>query len=748
MAADDHAQALTDAQIEEVLDTIPEIPGSCAFAQEYVRSGIVKRYRAILREVNLRPSRFDAFKAKFANRFHRALIEPGTPVGENAAEGISEILTQANLSSFHQAGREGVGNIRTVADIINLNQKPTNTNAYVHLSLPGLSHIDIILLSAALQTHSIRSFTQSVASAVHPRGDLPWYYPLFRFYARSRNPAFEMPENVHSSQFVRLQLKPELLYWKRITTADVAEVIDRGGGTISIFSPAFLGIIDIYPNVENAILSVSKLQRQSEMRAAKGAEKTTLAASSGTTRRNASIAAKRGDTDDVRLDGQLVTPGLLLSRAPPASVNQLFLQNVIARLKGDSLFVSSATRNRAFLTAVEAAGLLVPTAARSLAVFSGVRIVETRFAGHFFGETYDGHVRRLWINAPATANAVSHFPHAKALWIIREVVGPDAVIADNVNDSGCIEVSGVPLSEPILAAVEKRKNDEVSRWNADCVDYAQRYRQGLIPNKPPPRPSEFVLNATNYYIVGMNPVVPALALLLQHPAVDGCVTITNRPREIAAVLGIEPTRSQLFIELQQFIVLSNKYMHPVHINLIVELMTGHGIPIPITPRGNVSLGNGAYPEAAASGLDAFTRSALRGGKEPGHSTAASLIFGVVARLGTGVSFTTPNNPLPERPLVDTRTEQRAAVKVDSSVVADERPTRPDTGDGINAVDSAVLASLSDAEARATAAALVPGGFGSGGGGGGGSSAEANGSVFAAAAGVVGDGGEEDDLRDV
>jgi DNA-directed RNA polymerase II subunit RPB1 len=73
--------------------------------------------------------------------------------------------------------------------------------------------------------------------------------------------------------------------------------------------------------------------------------------------------------------------------------------------------------------------------------------------------------------------------------------------------------------------------------------------------------------------------------ILAIPGVDHTKTVSSNPWDIWEVLGIEATRSFLFIELKEVITSDGTYINSKHIDLCVDAMTHIGRPTPATRFG-------------------------------------------------------------------------------------------------------------------------------------------------------------------
>ncbi len=90
---------VTDEQIEDICKSliITSTPNEC---QEQILQNHKNNIRNELKDIKLKPSRFQEYKNTVICNFYKSLIAPGESAGTNAAQNISEPTTQQSLSRY------------------------------------------------------------------------------------------------------------------------------------------------------------------------------------------------------------------------------------------------------------------------------------------------------------------------------------------------------------------------------------------------------------------------------------------------------------------------------------------------------------------------------------------------------------------------------------------------------------------------------------------------------------------------
>lgn len=98
---------LTENEIEEILENIPELPAPYPFVGEFMRNQLIYKLRYGLEKIQLNIDAYDEFKEVLREHIYRALVYANSATGELSAVGLGEPLQQALLSAIHSLGKKG-----------------------------------------------------------------------------------------------------------------------------------------------------------------------------------------------------------------------------------------------------------------------------------------------------------------------------------------------------------------------------------------------------------------------------------------------------------------------------------------------------------------------------------------------------------------------------------------------------------------------------------------------------------------
>lgn len=125
--------------------------------------------------------------------------------------------------------------------------------------------------------------------------------------------------------------------------------------------------------------------------------------------------------------------------------------------------------------------------------------------------------------------------------------------------------------------------------------------------------------------------------LLANDEIDETRTISNDPREIINIYGVEAARNFFIKEGYDIILRNDNYVNPRHIILIGDHVTRLGFLSPITQKGMSAQPVGTLTQAGyMEPKKYFHTAALEGKKETLNSVYPSIMTGHKVRLGTGL----------------------------------------------------------------------------------------------------------------
>lgn len=114
--SDDKPRALTQAEILDIVTSLPKIQGIDKAATKLSTDQTKAKLARSLSLIELAPSGLPALKRIIQLEYQKSLIQSGSAVGQHAAEAVGGPASQSALKSFHVAGQ--AANLGTVADNI------------------------------------------------------------------------------------------------------------------------------------------------------------------------------------------------------------------------------------------------------------------------------------------------------------------------------------------------------------------------------------------------------------------------------------------------------------------------------------------------------------------------------------------------------------------------------------------------------------------------------------------------------
>ena len=117
---DDIPRYLTSDEVLSISNEIyyPQI--SSIELRNHTHAEIKRTVQYQLSTIKIKPSKIEALSDYIANKSRRSFIEPGMPVGFNAAESVGQPATQLVLNTFHSAGQLGKNPFKRFTENIQL----------------------------------------------------------------------------------------------------------------------------------------------------------------------------------------------------------------------------------------------------------------------------------------------------------------------------------------------------------------------------------------------------------------------------------------------------------------------------------------------------------------------------------------------------------------------------------------------------------------------------------------------------
>jgi DNA-directed RNA polymerase subunit A" len=162
-------------------------------------------------------------------------MEPGDPIGIQAAQRLLQSLTQSNLSSFHVAGMSSEGEIALSPSLQNIMDLSKTKNVSMRIKTKGLEFPEGLL--EKLVSRKFRDYVKKVGSSLvaMPQRENFWY--CFKY------PEKDWPKN-HDNPIMRFYIDYELLSKDARTLEYLRQTVFKDYSSVYC-SPDFLGMIDV-----------------------------------------------------------------------------------------------------------------------------------------------------------------------------------------------------------------------------------------------------------------------------------------------------------------------------------------------------------------------------------------------------------------------------------------------------------------------------------------------------------------------
>ena len=185
-------------------------------------------------EVN-EETRITDFNRRFIERFNRAIINVGSPVGIWASHAFSQEATQATLSSFHKAGsfQSSAGGFPRIEAILNASRTVSSNSSGILIPRKRSTFVEIMFHRGDYVSTNMMSMLVRQDITARPQKLPEWAKTFLEVYN------IELPE---TQQVVRLDFSSLAMMEARTTSSDIRAVFTSQGSKMytAIFSPPLL----------------------------------------------------------------------------------------------------------------------------------------------------------------------------------------------------------------------------------------------------------------------------------------------------------------------------------------------------------------------------------------------------------------------------------------------------------------------------------------------------------------------------
>lgn len=265
--SDDRPIAFTDAEIEEIADSIPNVDAGDSFTAAACREGLKENLRYQLRRQAIAPSAkdLDRLKDNVEKRYHAARIKRGTSVGTTASSNVGSNVTQMSFDAFKALGGDdgGMGSgVRGMKNILYAVMNRHDPSSIIHFNML-VNARDVIDISGRIVETFVDDFVEKKeilpfsheyeGDSTELRAQRYWWHDMYTTLT-----GHPLPDPMY---IMRLHLNRPKMYEFRVTPAMLAKSIEtekmsknvekeaaEGSMFAVVYSPLEDGILDIIPD--------------------------------------------------------------------------------------------------------------------------------------------------------------------------------------------------------------------------------------------------------------------------------------------------------------------------------------------------------------------------------------------------------------------------------------------------------------------------------------------------------------------
>jgi DNA-directed RNA polymerase II subunit RPB1 len=246
-------RVLTDSEIDDIVDVIPKVYSTIPEIAESIRESIKRHLRRLLYGKKITPLAINDLKQEIVKSFRRCQIHPGTKVGFAASSSIGQLLTQMTLNSFYTSGltKTITTGVKRLHELIDVSPNPKNPSCMIFFN-HKFSYDDIFHIvrpemcettAGDLVEDYIIDFPHNI---IDPEKDT-WWYQLYHTNISDTTQLSRYSE----LYMLRLKINIKAMLSQRVTMSQLASsLIQHNNTVIVVYSPLSVGIIDIYPRIE------------------------------------------------------------------------------------------------------------------------------------------------------------------------------------------------------------------------------------------------------------------------------------------------------------------------------------------------------------------------------------------------------------------------------------------------------------------------------------------------------------------
>ena len=243
-------------ELDYILEVL-NIPSSDVFYDIKIRAieSLKRSLKLQLFQSEISPICIEELKYNISQEYRKSKIKVGEAVGAWVAESISQMVMQATMNTFHQAGsnKNMTGGINKLKEIINATKNPKYKSTRI-IFKDDLTFEQCLQKREEIVSLAVEELINTYE--IIPIDNSSWSFTLFNI----------KPE---SNFFVRIYVNSEILYKYKIHIGDLAKflsIVQSKNNLNEVFKYSYSslsdGYIDLYPIKDNILKALDEIYRE------------------------------------------------------------------------------------------------------------------------------------------------------------------------------------------------------------------------------------------------------------------------------------------------------------------------------------------------------------------------------------------------------------------------------------------------------------------------------------------------------
>ena len=604
---------LDENEISAICLNLPPIQGANKAASDVATAGVRETLAELLQDIDITKDGLGIFFAKLLELYGTSLVVPGDSIGTNGASGLSAIITQLSLNTFHRAGfSETISALNKLDALIHAKVVRKDEACIVTLARRGTTFEEALTLRQKFVGSTVADFVKDYETFPFNEFGNQSYYPSRSVLDIFTKNQFDSIGKMFGRVF-RIHLNTKEMAKQAVKIGDIANVLEtslynQGTYYYVIPSPHMVGIIDILinPKTESKIGPTGKDKTKENL-------------------------TDDRDLLDCTTFEKIVYPSfkhVVVKGIPGIRVWTPVKTTVIKLIETEKPFSKFLEWNKK----LSLVGKQIPEGAIPSCFFLYLdRVVEVRT-----GLNYEN----LALLFPQVGiNIIHHFPEKRVVIVQMPQQAYDHEKGEYIQPSSYISKL-VKVEADNYKKLRQQIREKISIEYRSLSKEQQRNMTLLQTGIRRPQlvtASEYVYVVTQNATTKLKETISLYCNLLSSSLVDKRYTYSNNMHVMAEVLGIEVALASQHYELYEIVTDSGTYVNANIITMITEFIMSRG-----KPYGATFVGIARHPTnaTAAATLEragtVFITTGLVGElKTIKENISSTICVGLITPVGTG-----------------------------------------------------------------------------------------------------------------